>query len=255
MSAFSKKYSDEQVHGIVSAILDGVEGQPGSGPLGKGTPALGQPMTAREAVKAAAEGRLPDLPAFPFNLSSARNYAQLERHDRAGKTPNRLDRKPPDEISAAFYRRAIRAAESTARRIEANISKGKGSEKDANAMLDLAAKVDKLSKQRMTRPASTGPQGTGQPGGEDDAGARATEPQDFAAQVAAESRDTTAPSSKTPTGPEGTERRDGSGLDTSRAATRDGGESEDRGVPAHAESSSPDPSRLAAAQALLASKG
>ncbi|WCB94448.1 hypothetical protein DSM104299_03185 [Baekduia alba] len=254
MSAFSKKYSDEQVHVIVSAILDGVEGQPGSGPQGKGTPALDQPMTAREAVKAAAEGRLPGLPAFPFNLSSARNYAQLERRDRAGKTPNRLDRKQPDEISAAFYRRAIRAAESTARRIEANISKGKGSERDANALLDLAAKVDKLSKQRMTRPASSAPPGGGQAGGDQDVGATTREPQDFAAQLAAQSRATTAPSDQTPQNTQSTERPPTPGPEIDREPEREEKENEDRFL-VGVESSSPAPSRLAAAQALLSAGG
>lgn len=253
MGAFSRIYSDEQKQAVVDAILDGVEGQPGSGPSGRGEAKLGQPMTAREAVKAAAEGRLPDLPAFEINLSTARDEAQRERRDRTGNSPSRLDRKRPDAAADEVFRRVLRMADTTLKRAEVRAKSSKGlSLKELEDLGRVASVIDKAAKQRMTRPAGTPAKGDAQAAGDQPTGGAGAEPSDFAAQLAAQAREPSAPSDKTPTSPKGQEEEKTPEAHMAREATTEHKNSEDR-VPVRGESSSADPERLAAAQRLLSS--
>lgn len=252
MTAFSQKYSPEQRRAIVDAVLDGVDGQPGSGPLGQGTPELGRQMTAKEAQRAAAEGRLPDLEPFDMNLSTIRNYAQEERRDRDGKKPSRLDRKPPAEAADEVFRRVLRMADATLRRAEAKAKSSKGlTLKEISDLAKISSDIDRAAKQRMTKPASPGARGDEQAGGDQ----APAEPQDLAAQLAAEARDLGAPSDQAPkpTRDEGTAER------PALSAQHDTRETEEQGedrVPVRGELSLAqvgelDAGRLAAAQAVL----
>lgn len=255
MSAFSQKYSPEQRQAVVNAVLDGVDGEPGSGPLGRGEARLGQPMTANEAVRAAAEGRLPELEPFEINLYTVRNYAGDERRERVGKVASRLDRKQPLDAATELWNRATRIAEKAMRAIESGAKNPRPTAKEAQDAIAMAEKYEQAARKRMQPfapgPASPGARDSGD-AGTDQSGTRNGEPNDFAAQLAAQSRDTKAPSDQTPEDRQGTERRDGAELSSDRKARTEDEESEDR-FPVLAEFSSPDPSRLAAAQALLSS--
>lgn len=251
MSAFSKKYSDEQVEAVVSAVLDGVPDQPGSGPQGKSTPEMGRQMTAREAQKAAAEGRLPGLPAFKINLSTVRNYAQDARRDRDGKKPNRLDRKKPADAADEVFKRVLRMTDATLRRAEVTAKSSKGlSLDDLTKLAKFSEQLDRAAKQRMTAP-SIKASSTTKDQGQDAGSAEPDQPDDFAAQLAAQAREPRGKASQPPQGPE---RPPAPGPSTPRAAKNDEEQSDDR-VRVGAESSSPDPGRLAAAQALLGNVG
>lgn len=253
MTAFSQKYSPEQRQAIVDAVLDGVPGQPGSGPTGKGTPELGRQMTAREAQRAAKDGRLPDLEPFEMNLSTIRNYAQEARRDRDGKKPNRLDRKQPAEAADEVFRRVLRMTDATLRRAEVKAKSSKGlTLKELQELGQVATTIDKAAKQLMTRAAGTAAKGDVQVSGDQDVGAANAEPSDFAAQLAAQARGPSAPSDKTPNSPKGQGETNTPAADTPHEATTDHKDSEDR-VRVRGESSSADPVRLAAAQRLLSS--
>jgi hypothetical protein len=110
MGTFGAKYTPEQRDAFVGAVLDGVPGLEGRGPGGT--------LTAPQAVKAAADGKLPGLPAFEVNLSTVRHYAQLERRAREGVTISRLDRKDPREAVELLVKRMVRIADKELQRIE-----------------------------------------------------------------------------------------------------------------------------------------
>lgn len=230
VSAFSKKYSDEQVEAVVSAVLDGVPDQPGSGPLGRGTPVLGREMTAREAQRAASEGRLPGVPAFEINLSTVRNYAQDARRDRDGRKPNRLDRKQPADAADEVFRRVLRMADATLRRAETKAKSSKGLDlRELREMFQISQEVDKAAKQRMTAPSSKTSESTR--GTKDqDAGEG---PNDFAARLAAQGRDTPGPSDQTSQYPQTMEERETVALPPAQPPEENNAESEDR-VPVRA---------------------
>lgn len=256
MTAFSQKYSPEQRRAIVDAVLDGVDGQPGSGPLGQGTPELGRQMTAKEAQRAAAEGRLPDLEPFEMNLSTIRNYAQEERRDRDGKKPSRLDRKPPAEAADEVFRRVLRMADATLRRAEAKAKSSKGlTLKEISDLAKISSDIDRAAKQRMTKPASPGARGDEHAGGDQAPGPSDTEPQDLAAQLAAEARDLGAPSDQAPKPTESQGTEETVALSAQHDTQENPAQGEDR-VPVRGELSLAqvgelDAGRLAAAQAVL----
>jgi hypothetical protein len=203
MSVFSQKYSPEQKQAVVDAVLDGVQGQPGSGPLGRGTPVLGRPMTAKEAQRAAAEGRLPDLPAFEMNLSTIRNNAQEARRDRDGKKPSRLDRKAPADASDEVFRRMLRMADATLRRAEVKAKSSKGlTLKELSDLAKISVDVDRAAKQRMTKHIASSSRGDATP-----EEAEEPKPSGLIAQLAAKAQGT-GPSTQTSLDPESAEGED-----------------------------------------------
>jgi hypothetical protein len=190
MSAFSQKYSPEQKDAIVSAILDGVEGEPGSGPLGQGDQQLGRQMTAKEAVKAAAEGRLPGLEPFVMNLSTARNEAQEARRERDGKHDSRYDRMDPMVATEKLVRRMAKIGDRLVTKLERKPTQTPMDPEEVRKVARAVREIEGLARAFTTKT------NTGDSGG---AGAQPkndepTEPNGLIAQLAAEARATAAPS-------------------------------------------------------------
>jgi hypothetical protein len=194
MSAFSEKYSPEQKQAVISAVLDGVEGLGGTGPNGKGEPQPGQRMTAREAQTAAANGLLPGIEPFEMNLSTIRNYAQLETRERAGNHTSRLDRKPLPEAAENLARRVIRITDKMVKRIEDRPAKARIDPRELQQVARAVREVDAMAKSLVTKRADPAPQGEAKPD--------SPEPLSLVAQLAQQARDTAAPSTPTSQLPE-----------------------------------------------------
>jgi hypothetical protein len=156
VSVGSAKYSPEQKQAVVDAVLNGVEGQPGRGRCPAKPPIMGAPMTAPEAVAAAAEGRLPGMPAFDIHVSTVRDEVQRAKRERAGAAPRRSDRTPVPDLAADVVRRALRIAEATIERAERRPAKSPVTPREATDLLKLAEHADRVAKQHSTAPASPG---------------------------------------------------------------------------------------------------
>lgn len=200
MPAFSQKYSPEQKQAVIAAILDGVPGQLGSGPLGQGNAKDGQQMTAKEAVKAAAEGRLPELPAFDMNLSTARNYAQEARRDRDGLVETKYDRRTPVDAHEQLVRRMLRIGDRMVTKLERTPVQ---SRVDPELARETAKAVREIGQLVRNLGATKGP---GE-GGSQGAGAKTetpAKPSGLIAQLAADAKKGEGPSEKRPV-PQGTD--------------------------------------------------
>jgi hypothetical protein len=208
-------------------------------------------MTAREAIKAAAEGRLPEVEPFEMNLYTARDLAQRARQERAGKTPSRLDRKPVLAAGELVVRRALRLADVAMKGVERKASTHGVSAKQATELVRLAAEVDKLTKQHATRAPSSNAKSDQAKGDSGQAESQTAEPDDFAAQIAAQRQDSGAPSDQTPSTQETQGETESAGLSAKHDNLEEREEGEDRFRASAQSSSGLEAERLAAAQAVL----
>ena len=99
MPGFQQKYTEEQRHAIVAAVVDGNQ-------------------RVGAAVKAAAEGRLAGLPAFDFNEHSARYYVSEERRKRRGQSLKIVSRTRLDAAVAELATRSIGVLEHELTKLE-----------------------------------------------------------------------------------------------------------------------------------------
>jgi hypothetical protein len=236
MGTFGAKYTPEQRDAFVGAVLDGVPGLEGRGPGGT--------LTAPQAVKAAADGKLPGLPAFEVNLSTVRHYAQLERRAREGVTISRLDRKDPREAVELLVKRMVRIADKELQRIERRPNNRPVPAEDLRKLARAVREIDGLARSLGQTPAGGD---TPTPTGD-----QAPAAVDLIDELAAEARQPATPGAQRPEPPgeEGTRE-----ALASRPAEPHEEDSGDRvaGVPVEEETSGARSrgAELAAAQALL----
>lgn len=142
MSQWAQKYPQEQRDAIARAMVDGVPGIKGRGPGGG--------VSANQAVELAAAGHLPDMPAFAFNVSTARYYAQQLRRERED-VARRKARDTVDGVLDDLGHRLARLGDTYVTRLE-NRSRGKAIDPSE---VSAAAKMVRDIRVAITRPGKT----------------------------------------------------------------------------------------------------